>query len=304
LNREGLLEVADRQRRTINASKLLRRRPTQSRVIAVITPRPLLTMTAGSLVMVDDLRDLLSRAGFSLEIHVSAACFTRRPERALESLTRRAPAAAWLLFGSLQQVQQWFVRHRLPCLVLGSCMEGVTLPSVDVDYRATCRHAGAMLCRRGHRSVAFIRTSGNFGGDLESEHGLRESVVTAGGGVLQVLQHNGTAAHICSILDRVLREPNPPTACLVARPAHVLTVMMHLMRQGKNLPKDMTVIARDDDTFLHHAVPAVTRYAVDHAQFAKAVLKAVRQLAETGSLPPKAIRLIPKLIQGETALAR
>jgi DNA-binding LacI/PurR family transcriptional regulator len=300
LKREGLLEVSDRQRRSINAAKLQRSSAPHSQVIAIITPRPLLAMTAASLVMVDELRDQLSRAGFSLEIHVSAACFTRRPESALEALTARAPAAAWLLFGSLQPVQRWFTRRRLPCLVLGSCMDDVELPSVDVDYRATCRHAGALLRRRGHRSIALIRTTGDYGGDLESEHGLREACDGAPAVTLHLLRHNGSAAHICSLLDKALRGPNPPTACLVARAAHVLTVMMHLMRQGRRLPKDMAVIARDDDPFLQHVVPMVTRYAVDHAQFAKAVSKAVRQLAETGSLPPKAIRLIPQMIAGET----
>lgn len=301
LKREGLLDVSERQRRTINTSMLARRKSAHSRTIAVVTARPLLTMTTGSLVMVDELRDHLSRAGFNLEVHVSTACFTSRPERALEALTSRAPAAAWLLFGSLQPVQQWFVRQRLPCLVLGSCMEGVELPSVDVDYRATCRHAGALLRRRGHRSIALLRTAGNFGGDLESELGLREACAGMDESALHLLRHNGSAAHICSLLEKSQRGSTPPTACFVARAPHVLTVMMHLMRTGKHLPKDMAVIARDDDPFLQHAVPSVTRYAVDHVQFAKVVSKAVRQLAETGSLPPKAIRLIPKLIPGETA---
>lgn len=300
LKREGLLDVADRQRRRIKLSKSVLKKAAPSRVIAIITPRPLLSMSAASLVMVDELRDQLSRAGFSLEIHVSTACFTKRPERALESLTTRAPAAAWLLFGSLEPVQNWFLRRRLPCLVLGSSLAGVELPSVDADYRATCRHAGAMLRRLRHKSIAFIRTEGDYGGELESEHGLHEALQGEGAPVLHILRHNGTMAHVQALLDKVMQGPNPPSACLVARPAHVLTVMMHLMRQGLRIPQDMAVIARDDDVFLQHTVPAVSRYAAGHAQFARAVSRAVRQIVETGSLPPKAIRLMPEFVRGES----
>ena len=299
LERDGILEVAERQRRRIklpNAGKPA----ANSQVIALITARPLLAMTAASVVMVDELRDQLARAGFRLEIHVSTACFSSKPARALEGLTARSPAAAWLLMGSIQSMQDWFLRRQLPCLVVGSSLAGVALPSVDTDYRATCRHAGAMLRRAGHRHLIFLRPEGGYGGDLESEHGLKEALQGEDAPALQVLRHNGTAQHVCALLDKALRSARPPTACLVARATHVLTVMMFLMQRGLRIPQDMAVVARDDDAFLQHTTPTTARYASNPAQFARRVCVAARQLAETGSLPPKAIRLMPKFIKGES----
>lgn len=300
LERDGFLEVSDRQRRRIK-SEVKPKQAAHSRVIALISPRPLLEMSPSTVVMVDDLRDQLSRVGFTFEIHVSTACFTSKPARALEALTTRSPAAAWLLFGSLEPVQSWFLRRQLPCLVVGSCAPGISLPSIDADYRALCRHAGGMLCGKGHRHIAFIRPAGDYGGDMQSEQGLREAL---GGSShapsLQVIIHDGTAAHLCSLLDRALRSARPPTACVVARAIHVLTVLMHLLQRGKRIPQDMAVISRDDEAFLQHTVPAATRYAANTGQFARSVCKAARQLAEAGTLPPKAIRLMPRLIRGET----
>jgi DNA-binding LacI/PurR family transcriptional regulator len=117
---------------------------------------------------------------------------------------------------------------------------------------------------------------------------------------LTVLRHNGSAAHLITLLDKMLRSPQPPTACVVARAVHVLTVMMHLMQCGRRIPQDMAVVSRDDETFLQHVTPGVTRYAADPAQFARRVSTAARQLAETGTLPSRAIRLMPKLVRGET----
>jgi len=300
LQHDGLLEVSERQRRRIQL-KTTAPRAEHSSVIAILSSRPLVAMSPSAVVMVDELRDQLSRAGFTLEMHVAPACFTAKPARALEALTARSPAAVWILFSSLEPMQSWFLRRQLPCLVVGSSPSGITLPSIDTDYRALCRHAGAMLRRKGHKHIVLIRPEGEFGGDIESENGLIEAMQGGEPPVFRVLRHNGTAEHVCAVMDKVLRAPNPPTACVVARGVHVLTVMMHLQRSGRRIPQDMAVVSRDDETFLQHTVPAVTRYASNPAQFARSVSKATRQLAETGLLPPKAIRLMPQLVSGETA---
>ena len=86
----------------------------------------------------------------------------------------------------------------------------------------------------------------------------------------------------------------------MARARHVLTVMMHLMRRGRRIPQDVAVISRDDDAFFQHATPSVSRYAINQPQFARRLAMAARQLAETSTLPARAIRLMPQFIPGET----
>lgn len=299
LQREGVLDVEDRRRRRIRATRTAKKAAAHPNVIAALLPRPLLAMSLNSVVIVDEMRDHLSRAGFSLDLHVSVACFTAQPARALDALVARTPAAAWLLFGSLEPMQRWFIRKKLPCLVLGSCAPGVELPSVDVDYRAECRHAGAMLRRKGHRRIALIRPAEARGGETDGELGFREAFAEDANAML-VLRHDGTPAHICSLLDKAMRSAQPPTAYVVGRAIHVLTVMMHLMQCGKRIPQDVAVVSRDDESFLQHVTPVVTRYAANQTQFARRVSAAARQLVETGALPPQAIRLMPKLIAGET----
>lgn len=304
LQRDGLLEVSGRQRRRIRMKTSSAPAAPHLNVIAALSSRPLLAMSPSSVFMVDELRENLARAGFTLELRVSTACFSAKPARALEALTSRSPAAAWLLFGSLQPMQHWFMRRQLPCLVVGSCAAGIALPSIDADYRATCRHAGGMLRRNGHRRIALVRPEGAYGGDAESEEGLREALRGDANPAMQVLRHDGTAAHLTALLDKAMRSPQPPTAFIVARAVHVLTVMMHLMRRGRRIPQDVAVVSRDDESFLQHVVPPVTRYAADHVLFARRVSLAARQLAEEGALPPRAIRLMPSLIQGETVQPR
>ncbi|MBL9146664.1 MAG: substrate-binding domain-containing protein [Verrucomicrobiaceae bacterium] len=300
LQQQGWIDTTGRKRRRILKTDGSRTRARAPRIVAAISPRPLDSMSQSSVVMVDQLRADLARAGLELVIHTSPACYSAHPARALDALVSRSPAAVWLLVGSLAPQQRWFVRRRVPCLVVGSCDPDIGLPSVDMDYRAACRHAGALLRRKGHRSIALIRATGDYGGDLESERGLIDVLGQDPGTHFQILQHDGTAQGVCLQVDRALRSLRPPTAYVVARAMHVITVMMHLMLRGKRIPKDVAVLSRDDETFLQHAVPSVTRYSTSQVQFARRVSIAARQLAEGTPLPRTTIRLMPKLVPGET----
>jgi len=183
---------------------------------------------------------------------------------------------------------------------VGSCVDEMPLPSVDINHRAVCRHAGALLRRKGHRSIAFVRPVGDFGGDTESEEGLREALADSSNAKLHVMRHNGTPGHLCSLLDRMEKLPQPPTAFLVARAVHALTVVTYLLQKGRRIPRDVAVISRDDDLFLAHAIPVVTRYASSPLLFARKLCHVIRQMADGAAPPKQGIRLMPTLIAGES----
>ncbi|MEQ1840192.1 MAG: substrate-binding domain-containing protein [Verrucomicrobiales bacterium] len=300
LQRDGTLEAPQPRRRRVIAATRSDAATATQRLIAVISPRPLLEMPPSAVVMVDELRIDLARAGFELELVVNPAAFSEHPERTLDSLVARIPSAAWIAFGSREPMQQWFLRRQLPCLVAGSCAQGIALPSLDIDYRATCRHAGGLLLGKGHRRIALCLPEGATGGEADSESGLREAVSTNPAASVSVIRHDGTAVHLCALLDQAVASDHPPTAILVARAVHVLTVITHLLSRGLQIPGEMAVISRDDESFLRHLTPTVAHYSLAPTRFARRLSRAARQLAETGSLPLRATRLIPGFVPGET----
>ncbi len=253
-----------------------------------------------SLFVIDTLREKLAKTGYLVDLHSDPVCFSSSPARALEKLVQARPGATWVAWGSKEPMQHWFVEHHLPLLVLGSCRAEIPLTSIDIDFRATCRHAADVLWRRGHRRLALVLQQDAYGGDLDSEEGFQEALSQHPEAQLHALRHDGTPAHLCALLDRTLRLPSPPTGYLVIRAVHALTVVTHLMRRNVSLPKDAAVLSRDDESYLQHTSPALSRYALDPNYFTQKVCKTVRELAERGSLIPKAIRFIPKLITGET----
>jgi DNA-binding LacI/PurR family transcriptional regulator len=299
LEREGVISAVENKKRRVLATKAFEGGATRSTIIALLTPVPAQLMPPFVLFWVDALRELLAEAGYQLEVHASPHCFTAKPAGGLKKLTQRVHAAAWVLFRSTPAMQRWFGEQGMTSIIAGSCSDGIELPSVDLDYRATCRHAAAMLKQKGHRHIALLLPDSSHGGDAESEHGFHEALNATDATPL-VLRHHESTTQLIEQLDDALRRKPAPTAFLVARSSHALTVITHLLRLGHKLPRDFAVVSRDDDAFLDHVVPRITRYAADPAKFAKRLAKLVLELAQTGRTSTKPVRLMPDLKRGET----
>ncbi len=298
LEREGVISAVENKKRRILAVSPKQPGKARSSVIALLSPVPQQAMPPFVLFWVDALRELLAEAGHQLEVHASAHCFVAKPAGGLKKLTQRVQAAAWVLFRSTPTMQRWFVDQNLPVVIAGSCGEDIDLPSVDLDYRATCRHAAVMLRQKGHKQIALLLPDAAHGGDVESEIGYREAL---GNADANIIRHHEQAEQVVEQLEMVLRHKPTATAFLVARSIHTLTVITHLLRRGHQLPRDFAVVSRDDDAFLDHVVPRVTRYSADAAKFAKGLSKLVLELAQTGRTSTKPVRLMPDLRRGETA---
>ena len=300
LQREGLVEVSGRQKRRIKSTAKTVPQGRRAKVIGVLNSASILTMTPPVAYVMDTLRSKLTTAGYEVRIYVQPACYTSNPARALEKFFADHPASAWLVLGAQVPTQRWLAAQQLPCFLLGSSAPGVRLPSLDTDYHAACLHAGNMLWRKGHRRIAFVVPKGQYGGDMASEQGLREALEKLADTQLCVVRHDTTTAHLCSLLDRTLRSANAPTAYFVARAAHALTVMTHLLRRGKRIPQDVAVLCRDNDPMLDMTSPVLCRYGIQQRQVASRIVLAVRQLAESGTMSVASVRLMPTYVPGET----
>lgn len=300
LEEEGLLEVSQGKRRRIVLKKKGASRILSQQVVGVISPVPLTAMNASNLLVLDVLRTTLERAGFAMEIHYERACYSSHPSRALRKLVNQHSAIVWMLMYSKEAPERWFARQDVPCLVMGSSRPEIPITSIDTDHRAVCYHAGGVLLRKGHKEIALVLPKNVYGGDADSEQGLSEMINQSKGARLQVLRHNESAEHICSLVDKALNQKNPPTAFVVARAVHVLTVHTHLLHCGKRIPQDVSIISRDDEPFLRSVRPVISRYMLGSERYARRLASASRQLAEGGIIQARAIRLMPDFLAGET----
>lgn len=297
LEKDGLLQNSQGKRRQpLTATRKPSRKAPKS--ICLLTPQALDTVPPMVLFWINELRARLAESGLGMELVVRPSAYNARAERAWEELVRSHPSAAWVLFLSTEPMQRWFAEKRIPSLVVGSCPPDNPLPSVDVDYRAACRHAAQWFSGHGHKRLALLLPSSGCPGDQESEEGFREG---AAQGDVKIVRHDATVEGVCAKVDRLLSTANAPTAFLIARSAHALTVLTHLQRRGLKVPQDIVLISRDEDPYLQHVVPALARYTSRPQQFARKVGEALTQVLESGAKLSKPVRLMPEFLRGETA---
>jgi DNA-binding LacI/PurR family transcriptional regulator len=300
LQRLGHLQVSGKTTRQIISPHGPKDLPDPVKIIGVLTPTSFLSLPAPISYVMDTLRSRLTTAGYEVQFHINPACYGSNPARALTKFFADHPATAWLILSAQETMQRWLKLSGQPCLILGSTVHGITLPSIDTDFHAACHHAGALLWRKGHRNIALVLPEGQYGGDIASEEGFREALESMPGIKLRVLRHAPSAASLCALLDDTLSAPEAPTAYIVARAAHVMTVMMHLMRRGKRIPDNVAVVSRDNDPVLDATSPPVARYGIQPKQLANRIAAALSQLADTGILGSLHARLMPEYLPGES----
>jgi DNA-binding LacI/PurR family transcriptional regulator len=298
LSRKGVIKCSQGRRREIVKRPAL---PSRSNRVVVLLSVPLQSLNLLAVLLIDHLREHLMKAGYVLEIHESRMPYRAEGKHALESLSETLRPAGWLLLQSTQAMQEWFGVRGLPCLVIGSRYEGINLPSLDRDHAAVCQHAVNQFLWRGHKHLALLTPSPPAAGDVITVDSFREMVAqTKVANVTGTVQeHDCTVANICAKVDDLLSRPKPPTALLVSRARHVLTVLSHLLNSGVQVPKDVALISRDVDSFIEDVVPGVARYSYSEDLFTSKVSRLVMGILQ-GHVRIKDYKIMPNFIKGRT----
>lgn len=270
--------------------------------VGLLTAESLENLRPHTALWVDELRTLLFETGARLATFSGHRFFTGRPEKALAKLVEQNPQTCWVLAHSNEHVQQWFHAHHVPCVIAGSTHAGLPLPSVDLDHFAVCRHAAGAMLRLGHRRVAFFTKLSKRAGDMEGERGFEDGVRASTHRDVEpvIVRHDGTVDSAYRALGRLFGTAAPPTAVLVGQSAFYLTTIAFLAERGLRVPGEVSLISREDDTFLSYLKPAPARYAGNPKTFAKRLLMQL-QFCFKGEVGGHTVhRIEPKFIAGDS----
>ena len=300
LEQEGWFRSQPGSRRTLATPPALPQ-PRAKRTIALLSPVPLAELVPFAQVWTDRIREFVAKESFDLQTHIGRRWWhSPSPQKELRALTEQSPAAVWVLFSGTERIQRWFMESALPCVTSGMTHSGIGLPSVDLDHKATCRHAAGQLLSCGHERIVFMRRGPGNAGDLESERGFFEAVRGRDGVHARIVEHDGTPAGIRRKLDAVLRASPKPTGFLVTHAMPALLVASELMRRGIHLPRKASLICRDTDFCFDYFSPGIARYKVDPELHARRLGRLVLECARGGSPKNRLVRLMPQFLAAES----
>ena len=305
LKTEGLIEPARGLGNRIVGGKKLSSPANRPKTVGLLIPASIGSLRPFIAFWIDELKDLLIEEGYRLRIHEGRQYYQTNPARALEHLVGQNPHGVWVLTLSSEAMQRWFARRKVACLVAGSTFPAVMLPHYDLDYRAICRHAAGVLLRLGHRRLALLNRESRRAGDVDSELGFLEGVRSAPRPVAtaEIAYHRDDVDSVARALKRLLDRKNSPTAIVVSNSYAYLSAASLLAQRGLRVPREISLISRDDDPFLASLAPAPARYIADPRTFAKKMLGSLLQLLHRGPAMRSPAPLLPKFSAGGSTAA-
>lgn len=302
LANDGWLDLRrDRRNRRITRRPRSGARPAS--LVCVVTQVPVARWSEAVHHAYSEIRARLAGDGFAVEVLVCGEGGIAAHQRKVSAYLKQNRVNCCVLLSVKYDLQRWLAGLGVPALVIGSRDPNVKLPSFEVDYRATCRHAAATFLRLGHRRLALIVPNTRRGGDLASEEGFLEGVrrfPARPAASATVARHQDTGASILQQLDQLFSAKEPPTALLVTASRHAFTLLYGLLARGLRIPQDVSIISSDPDPYFHLVSPPFTHYAFPGGVYVNRLTRLCLKLVREGRLPPKAHLIEQKYVAGAT----
>jgi len=303
LEKEGLLKERS-QRGTLLATGLRagRKQPVS---IGVVFASQVARVVGKGLIYLDEVRDFFARKGIEVVVH-RAPFHPRRVSVHFQRMVNGVPHALWILVSPTEPIQQWCMKHRVPAMMIGNRSESYAMPAVSLNTRAACRHAVGRMLAKGHRRIALILPSHQKGEEEQSRLGFSEGIEESphrNEVTLRLEVHQETRESIRRMVDRLVALKERPTAWLIGRPGHYMTIHSYLLRLGIRIPEEISLISRDNDLYLGDLDPEPCRYVSDTIRQARMVARYAQRLMDgkaDGHPQGEVMRIVPDFVEGET----
>lgn len=278
------------------------RRSAASRLqtVHLLSPDPLEQLRHQSQSWIAELRQALLRADCELLMHHGTQYLGPGAVRALQQVVAQNAPGCWLLAHSTRVAQAWFARQTFPVVLAGSAHDGIALPSVQIDVEAACRHAVGVFVRAGHRRIVFLREDTDRAGDDASDRGFAQGAARAGVQARIVRYPRKEPAEIVRVVRRLFAERPAPSALLIATALEYATVSTQLLRLGRRIPEDVSLICREEDNFLSFLLPRPACYVYSPAWFAARLHAHLRKVLNGQAAPVEPTRIEPDYFAGDS----
>ena len=300
LSAEGLVIRSNGRRARLDFSKAPL--PTNTPpVVCLVCPvsREVLNYDQHPIVM--EMRANCATHGIGWEEAFDARLDGARPDRHLRQLVGQRKNICWTLLACTAPIQRWFARAGVPTFVLGSCLPGVELPSIDIDYRAVGWHAAGAIVQHGHRHICLLQPRRPLAGDLAAYEGFLSYIAKSPAqAVATTILVDANRAAFQAKLDQFAKSRQRPTALFSIRLAYALSATFHLLQAGLSIPGDLSLVLGDSHSLIDTALPEITRYRDVNLSHADRAMRIAEALLAGHAVPLKPTLVIPTFIPGAT----
>lgn len=269
------------------------------RVVRILSPMPLDAMPMVTQIVWNALREELSSAGQHIRLEIHPELFKHPRAQDLQRLIDQPDAAAWVLYRSPAEMQQWFSRQETICLVAGCLHAANSLTNIEFDYVSIARHAAGLFYQRRHRHMAYLCSEPLNISDLAGGRCFVEEARRLGADA-RIISCAPNLPDIRRALDHALAARPQPTAFYIAWPEHAVTALTYFQQAKLRVPQDVAIISRMNDNHLHFTLPTIAHYHMDGARYGRKAAQILLDLLEHGHGKRIHVKITPRFIPGDS----
>lgn len=248
-----------------------------------------------------ELRARLAGRGIRWEEVADPRLFGKNPGARIRRLVQGRRHTCWILMTAPEPTQRAFAEAGVPTLIIGTCHPGVGLPSADFDHHAVGVHAARTILGHGHAKIGLIVPADTMPGDIACRHGfLRVINQQAGAAVVDEIRAPLEPDQFRARLDVLLRAPLPPTVLFTMRQPLTLMALVHVLASGFQIPRDVSIVARDTHPLFAVALPELSCYDGSVPQLAARVVRIATSLLAGRRVAGRPVFITPAFVPGTT----
>lgn len=275
LQDSGLLRIRTARRpEIIRKASRSREKGGSERVVLLFTEKRKV-LEQWTLDVIDEIRRGLYGQGFHFDLAMEPGLSPKKPARQLQKLVEQYRANHWILAGASAPVQEWFRQQALNVISMGNSFPQTQIPFVNDDLRGTARHAAGVFLGLGHRQIVYLTREEGLAGEAEMEEGFREAFRSAPDAKALVVKHSGQVEQIRNRLEGVFSRKPRVTALLVSHAEDTLVAANWFLKQGIEVPRDVSLISFQWQDYLERLRPLPAWYYTDPRLHARKLCRLV-----------------------------
>lgn len=250
---------------------------------------------------IPELQQRLSKRDWNLHIHEGIPEVERSPKTGIAKLFKATNHDCWLLHTCNQVIQSEFQDAKGPSIICGSPFEGISLPSIDIDFRALGRHAAGAIIAKGHNHIGFISGKEPFPGDAKLLEGFREGISLSSRNVtFKVTRYSNPRHSYANFFDRITTGRDSTTALFVDCPYQLLNLHGQAAKMGISIPGDLSIVCRQGTDFLNYISPDPSCYEFNTKEMARKVHQEIESAVRGDSIRDHRVLVLPEFHEGDT----
>lgn len=263
--------------------------------VGILLPRPQDELHASSQDLFRALRKYMDARHVTLHFHHFPYHAPTHNRKRLETIFKSHHANVWIVWEMTLALSKLMEQLALPTVACGGATTDA-IYNVAYDGPSAIQHAFHKLIKAGHQRICHPIDHGgtvnpSFANILKNQNIFTDDA-------LHFPSFDHTTGGMVTMLERLFKRKDPPTAFITGGPYSLITLITWLAKKKLSVPEDISILHIGSDPMLEAIIPQIDYYSTSYAPLARELSRITGILLETAQTPTEGQKFYMDYVPG------